>query len=342
MSSICFFNNKGGVGKTTLLCNVASYLSSKMNKKVLLIDADPQCNATQLILGDEECEKLYRSTRKHNQTTLYDILKPIALGDATISHEINPHQALHNHFAIDIVAGHPRLALMEDRLSQAWLDLSGGDIGGIRKTNWNTQLVNIVTQNYDYVFFDVGPSLGALNRSVLLGVDYFITPMACDIFSLVGIANIGDWLRDWITSYQNGLSNAERLGFKNVISEFPIQQDPHSVARFAGFTVQQYITKSAKGVRRATKSYEVILDQIPDTINNNLAQFFPKGLSSSNMRLPDVPHMYSLVPLAQSANAPIHQLGVAAGQLAGTQYNQRSEYTNFISEVTSAIARNIG
>jgi len=46
MKSIAFFNNKGGVGKTTLLCNLASYFSKKLNKKVLVIDADPQCNAT--------------------------------------------------------------------------------------------------------------------------------------------------------------------------------------------------------------------------------------------------------------------------------------------------------
>lgn len=53
MESIVFFNNKGGVGKTTLLCNVGAYLSLEMQKKVLVIDADPQCNTTSYCLGEK-------------------------------------------------------------------------------------------------------------------------------------------------------------------------------------------------------------------------------------------------------------------------------------------------
>jgi cellulose biosynthesis protein BcsQ len=54
MRSIAFFNNKGGVGKTTLLCNVAAFLAREKDKKVLIVDADPQCNATQLMLDDDD------------------------------------------------------------------------------------------------------------------------------------------------------------------------------------------------------------------------------------------------------------------------------------------------
>jgi cellulose biosynthesis protein BcsQ len=61
MKSIVFFNNKGGVGKTTLSCNIASFLNDKMGKRTLLIDADPQCNATQSILSDEICEEIKMS-----------------------------------------------------------------------------------------------------------------------------------------------------------------------------------------------------------------------------------------------------------------------------------------
>ena len=54
MKAIAMFNNKGGVGKTTVLCNLASWLSLNEHKKVLVIDADPQCNTTTYVLDDDE------------------------------------------------------------------------------------------------------------------------------------------------------------------------------------------------------------------------------------------------------------------------------------------------
>ena len=54
MESIAMFNNKGGVGKTTLLCNLAAYLCKARQKKVLVIDADPQCNSTTYALEEIE------------------------------------------------------------------------------------------------------------------------------------------------------------------------------------------------------------------------------------------------------------------------------------------------
>lgn len=54
MKAIAMFNNKGGVGKTTLVCNLAAYLSTEFRKKVLLIDADPQCNSSAYILSEDE------------------------------------------------------------------------------------------------------------------------------------------------------------------------------------------------------------------------------------------------------------------------------------------------
>ncbi|SOY49792.1 ParA family protein [Cupriavidus taiwanensis] len=59
MKTVAFFNNKGGVGKTTLLCNLASYLALELEARVLVIDADPQCNATQSMFGDDILTKLY-------------------------------------------------------------------------------------------------------------------------------------------------------------------------------------------------------------------------------------------------------------------------------------------
>jgi len=62
MHTLCVFNNKGGVGKTTLLCNLAAYFALVEKKRVLVVDADPQCNATAYMLSETKVEKLYSSS----------------------------------------------------------------------------------------------------------------------------------------------------------------------------------------------------------------------------------------------------------------------------------------
>jgi cellulose biosynthesis protein BcsQ len=64
MKSIVVFNNKGGVGKTTLLCNVAAYLKKIKNKKVLIVDMDPQCNATVYMFPFQQIEEIYTKSKK--------------------------------------------------------------------------------------------------------------------------------------------------------------------------------------------------------------------------------------------------------------------------------------
>lgn len=59
MKSIAIFNNKGGVGKTTVLCNLASYMAFKLNKKVLVVDADPQCNTSSYVMDEDLFTRIY-------------------------------------------------------------------------------------------------------------------------------------------------------------------------------------------------------------------------------------------------------------------------------------------
>ena len=101
-------------------------------------------------------------------------------------------------FGISVLPGHPHVALLEDRLSTNWTQfMGGGCLGEPRVSNWNTQLLSQIKPEYDLIIYDVGPSLGALNRSILIGVDYFMAPMGCDIFSLIGIENIANWIDQW-------------------------------------------------------------------------------------------------------------------------------------------------
>lgn len=90
MKSVAFFTNKGGVGKTTLVCNLAAYLANIKKKKVLLVDADPQTNATQYTFNDDVLEEIY-DKKPHLQSTLWRVLylkakgTPSAISTATPS-----------------------------------------------------------------------------------------------------------------------------------------------------------------------------------------------------------------------------------------------------------------
>jgi cellulose biosynthesis protein BcsQ len=90
MISIAMFNNKGGVGKTTLTCNLAAFFATSMRQRVLVVDCDPQCNSTQLIMGQEFTTQLYWENIQESIITIKNILQPIEDGDSTINKDITP------------------------------------------------------------------------------------------------------------------------------------------------------------------------------------------------------------------------------------------------------------
>jgi cellulose biosynthesis protein BcsQ len=338
MKSIVFFNNKGGVGKTSLLCNVAAHFANALSQRVLVIDCDPQCNATQLVLKPDVCQALY-DKRSHDHT-LRTVLEPLQEGESAIEHGFQPFEPKSNRFGVHILPGHPRVSLIEDRLGEAWTQSAGGDIGGLRKTNWCYSMLNHVRSEYDVIFLDVGPSLGSLNRSVLLGADYFVTPMGCDIFSILGIRNIGAWLKAWFKVYERGVGRAKEESAE-ALGKYAVRERPGVSDGFVGYTVQQYITKSRGGQRRATEAFERILRNIPAEIQKSLHMYSPANNDFPDAKLGDVPNMFSLVPLAQSVNAPIAALTGSDG-LVGSQYKQAEQYASIIEGVAGTLAKNVG
>ena len=343
MKVLTFFNNKGGVGKTTLTGNIAAYFALEKKKKVLIIDCDPQCNITQFVLGDVKTIGLYwpaKGNKEQTQSrTILDVIDPILSGDADIDKHIRPLKASRNRFGVDLIPGHPRFSSFEDELSSAWAELPTGKAGGFRVTNWLRSFVNSVGNAYDFVFVDVSPSLGALNRSVLLCSDFFVTPLGADAFSVLGIRNISRWMKNWLKYYEVALEQSERLN-PGALEKYEILKEIAISAGFVGYTLQQYIAKSKGGVRRPTRAYERILSDIPGEIDNYLSEFLPNGEDQPKPNLGDVPNLYSLIPLAQSANAPIIALGSRDG-LVGSQFGQAAKYRKIIGDLAEEIALRI-
>lgn len=217
----------------------------------------------------------------------------------------------------------------------------GQDLGGARVSNWNTQLLSQLHTQFDLIIYDVGPSLGALNRSILIGVDYFMAPMGCDIFSLIGIKNIANWIDQWRQYYDQAYERVEKIHATTLIDYTEqVRSSSESMARFVGYTVQQYITKTIRDEKRATGAYEAILGQIPGEIGQSLGPFIAPPLTIDEVRLGDVPHMFSLVPLAQTAHTPIHKLTGSDG-LSGGQYQQQRQYKEFIGALSESLMRNL-
>jgi cellulose biosynthesis protein BcsQ len=339
MKSIVFFNNKGGVGKTTLACNLVSYLNINKGKRVLLIDADPQCNATQAILFDNICEDIYLNN-SGGYSTLYDCLRPFDNGEPSINKNITPILGTNNRFKTDIIPGHPKMSIIEDTLSDAWSDLRARDTRGFRMTNWCYDLNESFSDKYDYIIYDVGPSLGALNRSVLLACDYIVTPFGCDIFSLLGIQNIAGWIKSWQSMYDSAISEA-KVSKPEIFTDYKIIGDTSSKFRFGGYSIQQYVTKKFKDGPRPVKSYDKIMSEIPDTVHGAMGPLTDNDINNEDLELGHIPFLYSLIPMAQSAKSPIHQL-VSADGIVGSQYKQVASYKELMNSISIKLLAIIG
>jgi len=340
MKVISFFNNKGGVGKTTLACNLAAVLCDK-GHSVLLIDCDPQCNATLLVLGEKKARALYWPPEgpQEDDPTILDVVAPLIEGDAKIARGVSVSAGANNRFGMDVLPGHPRLSIVEDRLSDAWRDATSGDIGGLRKSSWMHQLVEDIGVKHDFVFLDLGPSLGSLNRTALLGSHYFCTPMGADIFSIVGLRNIAEWIESWSEFYVHGIKLCDKR-HADAVDRFGIPRDAKIVQGYLGYTVQSYVSKYVSGVRRPTKAYEVIIEKFPSEVMNHLGSHLAPGVTGETVHLGDIPNMFSIVPLAQSAAAPVAMLRADDG-VRGAHHAQVRRYAGILQGVAESLLANI-
>lgn len=333
MKSIVVFNNKGGVGKTTLLCNMAAFLSQRKQKKVLVVDADPQCNASIYLFGEDfVISKLSESTI----STVYKILQPVRQGKGYI--EQNNVPIFHSEgFDVDVILGDTRMSIIEDFLSKEWIDSTTGDPRALKSTFVMKDLLLKLNEKYDYIFFDVGPSLGALNRVILFTSDYFVMPMSSDIFSVKAIDNISTTLKDWQDELEEGLNRYQRKEGE----EYAINGERCDIRiSFLGYVHQQYTAKMQNDERRPVRAYDRIIRQMPHRINRKFADFFPIGFNPSQLKLGDIPNFNSLIPLSQLSNKPIFGLAGRDG-VVGAHFSKVKEYEDVISHVIINALNNI-
>lgn len=329
MKAIAMFNNKGGVGKTTLVCNLAAYLAKECGKKVLLIDADPQCNSSTYMLTEED---FYKAYYENQEFTIYDLLLPLSRGEGfSQSIQLNTN----SFFGVDLLIGSPRLATMEDLLASDWSDVEGGKARGTRTTLVFSQAISRFDY-YDYIFFDMGPSLGAINRAILLASDYFITPMSPDIFSLLALENIGISITQWVAQFDSG---TEKLK----------QNDPHAIdglkdhfrIKFIGYVTQQYTSKTVEGQKVPVKAYESIIDNIPNAVLKNIVGPINGDKLTIEYSLGAIQTFNSVIPMSQSAHKPIFALSTKDG-VVGSHFSKVASFRDIMKSISEKTLANIG
>lgn len=194
------FNHKGGVGKTTLTVNIAAALASQ-GKRVLLVDSDPQCNLTSYLFANDVVDDLLDHSERPDGETIWSAVRPVyeEVGDVVL---VDPMLTPIDN--VLLIPGDIRMSLFEESLADSWTSCFKRKLGGFRAVTAISGLVQSVTKNdaYDYIFYDTGPNIGSLNRVLLLDTDFFIVPVACDLFSTRALSTLGQTLKRWYVDWR--------------------------------------------------------------------------------------------------------------------------------------------
>jgi|GEM_PF-32583 len=317
--TLSFFNNKGGVGKTTLLYHLA-WMFFKLGKKVLVVDLDPQSNTTGMFLDESRLEEIWESNDTDTARNIYQALNPIEKGTGDIL-PIQPVEIQQDEEAVlYLIPGHLGLARFEDRLSSAWSETADGREDAFRVISALHRIIQQTASQVkaDLVLVDVAPNLGALNRCALIASDYYIIPMAPDLFSLQGLKNLGPTLKEWGKQWKRRLvlAEEEKLSF--------VKELPEGSMRPLGYVLMQYTTRSTKPV----KAYEKWVERIPNAYRMYVLGQYDE-YNKQDYCLGLIKNYQSLMPMAQEARKPIFLLRASDGVIGSHVKMVESVYRDF-------------
>ncbi len=197
---IAFFNNKGGVGKTSLVYHLA-WMYSDLGLRVVAADIDPQANLTAAFLEEDRLEQVWEGSER--VTTVFGCVEPIRSGTGGIEKPwLEPISD-----NLSIIIGDLSLSQFEDELSRSWLECAGGNPRAFRimAAFWRILQDAALDHEADLILMDLGPNLGAINRGALIAADHVVIPLSADLFSLQGLRNLGPTFRTWREEWRDRL-----------------------------------------------------------------------------------------------------------------------------------------
>jgi len=319
MQIISIFNNKGGVGKSTLAYHTAYALSEK-GIKTLMVDLDPQSNLTlhcikpetleQLWLDEEPFIEDYQSALADSQLTyeeflakprsIHCLLKPIEDGvfestSVGVIYEVNKN--------LGLIPGRLSLHKYEDKISKSWSDAFMGDPQALRLL---TSIRNICLEakekhGYEVAIIDTSPSLGMLNRVIISTSTGFFVPCMPDMFSTFGLTNIGQSLSLWKNQFDT---------MYKLLPEKKRTIFPEKFVKFLGYTIynaKKYEGRNSLDLATAHFSY---VEKIPAVIKKHIPEECYQELEPEEIMRPiggkSVIHSHNTLPsMAQKYRTPI-------------------------------------
>ena len=335
---LTFFNNKGGVGKTSLAYHLA-WMLADLDYRVLACDLDPQANLTAAFLDEGRLENLWYESNdaSASRSTIFECVKPLTeVGDlhSPYLQSVFLQQRLSGD--LKLIPGDLALAEFEDILSTEWPNAMGST-NLYRSFRILTAFSTIMQQgavemDASIILADVGPNLGAINRSALIASDYVVVPLGADLFSLRGLQNLGPTLKRWRQDWER------RRGNWNA-PDFPL---PKGDMKPIGYIMQQH------GVRleRPVKAYDKWVNRMPEEyarnlLDNNAGPYAFTPEEDPENSLATVKHYRSLVPMAQEARKPIFHLTPADGAIGAHAAAARDAHKDFkilAEKITERIA----
>jgi cellulose biosynthesis protein BcsQ len=318
MKVVSFFNHKGGVGKTTIVFNTALALK-ELGHSVLLVDADAQANLSGLALTEERYDRALDEGQ-----TIWESVSPLVTGAGDLK-SVEPISIRKSAW---ILPGDIRLSNFEAILPVGWTEALAGEARGFRVTSASHRLFRTLGKRVDadYVFVDLGPNVGALNRSALIATDGFVVPLAPDLFSLMALPSVGNSIRDWSRQWRTALGN--RPGGLN----FDL---PDASPKPLGYVSQQF---SVYGKRPAA-AFRIWLRRIDKAYEEGILT--PLGIPGrdGSPELGSLPNFASLVPLAQKANRALFEL--SGNEARGAQYTRARSTRDLFESIAKRIVEGL-
>lgn len=301
--TISIFNNKGGVGKTTLLWNIGDSLARK-GKRVLMIDFDPQCNLSLAVLGVQQFTEILPTQNLPYGKSIRSFLQLFLQGLG--GYQFYSHTGRHTHPNAELVAGDFWLNVYAEQLGVGSDLLTGV---GIAKYVVLRQMVDFANAEqrkkdvpeYDFVLVDLPPSFGGLVRAALYSSDYFLVPCTSDTFSAYCVGLIGEMLPTFFKDWEDGFSR-----FKLSNPQFE-HFDNLGKTKFAGWIFNSFDTRNTSYLRADQVHHNAIQKAIEDRLVAKLAGNISATMPP-NFLAGDIEDMNTLAQNSVWQNVPVSQL----------------------------------